>query len=68
MRPTSQTPIEELLKHDRYTPEDLALLLDLDIELIRHAAFNGELPARIVDHHIIDIRRADVVRWLAERR
>lgn len=60
--------IEELLHHDHYDPEELARLLDMPINYIRHAAFTGELKAYIVGHHIVSLRREDIVRWLKDRR
>jgi hypothetical protein len=59
--------IEDLLHHDHYSPEELSRLLDLPIHIIRHAAFTGELKAYIVGHHIVSLRRDDIVRWLRER-
>ncbi|MGH2560989.1 MAG: DNA-binding protein [Thermomicrobiales bacterium] len=59
--------MDELLRHDHYDPEELARLLDMPIYTIRHAAFVGELKAYIVGHHIISLRREDIVRWLRER-
>jgi hypothetical protein len=53
---------------DHFTPEELATLLEMDVNLIREAAFNGRLKAEIVDHTIIRISRADALRWLDARR
>lgn len=64
---TGQKEIEELLNQEQYTPDELALLLNMDVGLIRHSAFSGELTAMILDHHIVDIRREDVLRWLSDR-
>jgi len=58
---------EQLLYQDRYTPEELADLLDVDVNLIRQAAFNDRLGAVIVDHDIISISRAAALKWLNER-
>jgi hypothetical protein len=60
--------IEDLLRHDYYRPEELSMLLSMDVNLIRHAAFSGELKARLIDHHIFAIARGDVVDWLLHRR
>ena len=57
----------ELLTQDSYTPEELATLLEMDVNLIRQAAYNGRLGATIVDHDILSIGRADALRWLDER-
>lgn len=58
---------ERLIHQDHFEPDDLATLLEMDVSLIRHAAFAGELKATVVDHHIVSIRREDVLAWLAER-
>ena len=41
------------------TPE----LLEIGEHTVQNAVFEGELPAQIVDHDIISIRRDDVVAW-----
>ena len=56
--------IVELLQHDSYTPEELAELLGMSAYRIRHSVREGELPAFIVGHHILSIRRADALEWL----
>jgi hypothetical protein len=58
----------ELMQQDHFTPEELATLLEVDVNLIREAAYEGRLKAQIVDHHIISISRADALTWLNERR
>lgn len=57
----------ELLHHERYTVDEAARLLNINVNIIRHAAFAGELPARILGHHILSLRRADVMTWCLER-
>ena len=64
---TGRESIDELLRHDHYTPEELAELLGMDVWNVRRAARSGELPAFIVDHHVLCIRREDAIRWLADR-
>ena len=59
---------EKLLRKDHYSPEELADLLGMTRYHVRHAARSGELPAILIDHHIIAIRREDVLRWLEARR
>ena len=54
----------ELLQQDQYTPEEVAEVLWLSIDMVRHAAFTGELPAQIIEHDLISIRRDDVLAWL----
>ncbi|CAN5611783.1 hypothetical protein BH23CHL5_BH23CHL5_07290 [soil metagenome] len=69
MDPTqhSDKSMEELLLQDEYSAEELSTVLDKDLDLIRHAAFQGKLRARIVDHDIISIRREDALSWLKTR-
>lgn len=54
----------ELLQKDHYTPEEVAQVLGIGLDVVRHAAFTGALPAQIVGHDIISIRRDDVLAWL----
>ncbi len=74
-RPTHRTS-DELLREDRYTPEEVAELLwpegpaDLlhgGLDVVRHAAFSGELRALIVGHDIVSIHRDDLLAWLEVR-
>jgi excisionase family DNA binding protein len=58
---------EDVLWHDHYTPEELSDLLGINKHTIELAAHSGELHATLLDHHIINIRREDVVRWLEGR-
>lgn len=57
----------ELLQHERYTAEEVARLLGISIHTIQHAAFSGELRAVILEHHILSVRREDVVAWFMAR-
>ncbi len=68
--------LDELLREDRYNPEEAAELLWPDgaegwlrsgLDVVRHAAFAGELRARIVGHDIVGIRRDDLLAWLEAR-
>ncbi len=38
--------VAELLQQDQYTPEEVAELLEIGLDVVRHAAFSGELRAR----------------------
>lgn len=67
MERRTDAPIEELLRHDAYTPEELSRLLGIGLAVIRHAAFTGELPAQMAGHDIVTLRRRDVLAWLAAR-
>ena len=61
-RPHHSLP--ELLQQDQYTPEEVADLLEIGLDVVRHAAFSGELRARIAEHDIISIRRDDILAWV----
>lgn len=63
---TTLTAMETLLR-ETYRPEELAALLRIDVEVIRHAVFSGDLPAKLVGHDIVGINRSDVVVWLKQR-
>jgi hypothetical protein len=67
METLERTGFKHLLWQDRYQPEDLAELLEIDVSLIRHSIFMGELHATVLDHHILEIRRGDVLHWLSDR-
>jgi excisionase family DNA binding protein len=54
----------ELLQQDQYRAEEVAKLLGIGLAIVRHAAFTGELRAEIVGHHILRLRRDDLLRWL----
>jgi hypothetical protein len=57
----------ELLHDEHYTPDDVARLLDIGVHIVRHAAFTGELRARILGHHVLSLQREDVVTWFLGR-
>lgn len=63
----NQPSIDELLHRDQYQPEDLAELLNMDVDTIRQDAFSGDLQATILDHHIVSISREAVIAWLNDR-
>jgi excisionase family DNA binding protein len=58
---------DELLHSDHYTAEELAALLEIGVNIVRHAVYAGELPAQVVGHTIVSIRREDVLAWYATR-
>lgn len=58
----------ELLQHDHYTAEEAAEALLIGVERVRHAVFTGELPAQVVGHDIVSIKREDIVTWLQASR
>ena len=57
----------ELLQQDQYRADEVAKLLGISVHIIQHAAFTGELRAEIVGHHILRLRRDDVLVWLGTR-
>jgi excisionase family DNA binding protein len=57
----------ELLEQDLYRADEVATLLGIGLNIVRHAAFTGELRAEIVGHHILRLRRDDVLVWLGTR-
>jgi excisionase family DNA binding protein len=67
METRTRISVFELLHHERYTADEVARLLGLPLDIVRHAAFSGELPAEILGHHIIRLRREDVVAWCEAR-
>jgi nucleotide-binding universal stress UspA family protein len=67
MKERSRKPVYELLQADHYTPRELAELLEIGEHTVQNAVFEGELPALVVDHDIISIRRDDVVVWFNQR-
>lgn len=65
--PAKRDAVIDLLHKDHYTPAELARLLDVDPHLILQDAQYGRLKAYIVDHHVLDIRREDILVWLEQR-
>jgi excisionase family DNA binding protein len=59
----TQESIYELLQHDEYTPEEVARLLGVGVDQVRHAVYTNRLPALVVGEDIVSIRREDVVAW-----
>ena len=63
----SKKTMEELFTTEHLTPEELATLIDMPVDVIRTAAHSGELKATIVNHDIVSISRNDALVWLASR-
>lgn len=59
--------IEELLRHEEYTPEEAAEVLNLRQRTIFSAVYGGELKAKMVGNDIVSISRSDLVAWLRRR-
>ena len=56
--------MSELLRQDSYSPQELAELTGIGDDIILHEARTGNLPALIVDHDVISIRRDDALVWM----
>ena len=59
--PNGAKHVADLLSQDRYRPEELAELLNMDVAVVRQAALTGRLQAKIADHHVLSIARADAL-------
>lgn len=59
--------MDELMHADVLTPEELATLFDMPINVVRNAAYDGHLKATILDHGIISITRGDALQWMNQR-
>ncbi|HQY31377.1 MAG TPA: helix-turn-helix domain-containing protein [Thermomicrobiales bacterium] len=62
----SSRPLFEILSQESYTPDELAELLSISPYQVRHSVRTGELKAATYEHHILCIRRADALAWLAQ--
>lgn len=58
---------EELLHKESYSPQEAAEVLQMRERTILSAAYGGELKARIVNHDVVSIDRADLIAWLRSR-
>ena len=56
----------DLIRHDHYTPKQLARLVGIEPTLICEAVFHGQLKATVVNHHVVSIARQDAIDWLRE--
>jgi hypothetical protein len=63
----SSRSTEDLLGDDTYTPEELASLLSMNVNVIRDACYEGDLKCNIVNHDIVSINRNDALKWLDTR-
>ena len=62
----SEKTMQELMTQDHLTPQELATLLDIDVNTILTACFRGTLKAHIVDHDVLSIDRKDALEWLGK--
>lgn len=58
---------DRLLSAHEYTPEELADLTGIGIEVIRRAAYDHEITAEIVGKDIVSIPREAAIEWLNRR-
>lgn len=59
--------IEELLRHEQYTPEEAAEVLNMRQRTVFAAVYGGELKAKMAGNDIVSISRTDLVDWLRRR-
>ena len=56
----------KLFQRERYTPTEPSELLGISVNVICNASYPGELLVQIAAHHIVDIKRRDVLAWLSD--
>ncbi len=57
----------ELLHQEQYTPEEVAYVFGMDIDIILQAAHRHELPAVFIGHDVATIKRSDLLHWMEQR-
>ena len=67
LREAREESWETLIHQQELTVEEVAELFRFSPDLVRHAVWNGELPARMLGHEICGIARADLIAWLKSR-
>lgn len=55
------------LDKERYSVREIADIMGIDKDVIRHAVFDGKLKAATAGHDILFIRRDDLIEWLRQR-
>lgn len=58
---------DELQHQESYTLHEVADVLLIGVNIVRHAVFTGELPAEVVGHDVVAIRQQDILVWFQER-
>jgi|tagenome__1003787_1003787.scaffolds.fasta_scaffold18306189_2 excisionase family DNA binding protein len=58
---------DELIHKHELTVEEVAELFQLPADVVRHAIWQGKLPARMLGKEICGIARTDLVAWLKAR-
>lgn len=59
--------VSDLLHKDHYTPDEIAYLLGMDVNVILQAAHRHDLPAVFIGNDVATIKRSDLLRWLESR-
>ena len=59
-----ETKYDKLFHKDHYTVDEVAYLLDRAPSIIASEVLNHRLPATIVGHDILWIKRHDLLEWL----
>jgi excisionase family DNA binding protein len=63
----SNEPLIPDLHDESYRVQDIAHLLGISPDVIRHAIWSGELRAEQAGHEVVCIHRADLLAWLDAR-
>jgi nucleotide-binding universal stress UspA family protein len=58
----------ELLHQEQYTPEEIAYVFGMDVDVILQAAHRHDLPAVFIGNDVASIKRSDLLKWMEERR
>ena len=64
---TDNNRMKELIQNDRYTPEELARILDVSEAFIHQEVAKHKLRARMIGDDTIDISREAVLEWMDNR-
>ena len=59
--------VSELQQQECSTPEGVAEVLEIGLNVVQHAAFSGELHGQIVELDIISLSWEDARAWFMER-
>jgi len=58
----------ELLHQEQFTPQEVAYVFGMDIDIILQAAHRHDLPAIFIGHDVATIKRSDLLKWMERRR
>lgn len=59
--------METLLHRDKYSPQEVADILEIPLQAVNSAVYRGDLNALRVGNDIVHIERADLIAWLQDR-